>query len=119
VGPLVPWDDARQSAETHMRELAAINFYDEMMDIRRCAIDVYNEVMASKDLKFYPTAIAAVRERRGIVETLGKMSLIAKQLNEVTDTGKKLSPALQEMVDRMQAFRDDVMGTDIEGEESE
>jgi hypothetical protein len=97
--PLRPWPDDRQIQETSDRAVSAINFYDEMMDIRRCAIRVYNEVMESGQLKYYPTAIAAVRERRGIVETLGKMSLIAKQLSESTENEKKLSPALQAVVD--------------------
>lgn len=112
---LVPFNRGQVAAETEGRVIDAINFYDEMMGIRARAITIYDRIMDPEprilasgevvevrpDPKYYRTALAAVSEMRGVVETLGKMSLIAKRLNEGTDGPRRLSPDLQSIIDQI------------------
>jgi len=116
--PLAAWDDTRIKGELMKKGEEALNFYDEMLDIRKCAIRIYDEVMEAGKLKYYPTAVAAIRERRGIVETLGKMSLIAKQLSDETEGKKKLSPGMKSVVDSIfKLLPEDEEAEDEEAEE--
>jgi hypothetical protein len=103
---LAPWDNANQAMQTSLRHKEALNFYDEMLDIREDAKRVYDEIMDSGELKYYSTAVSAVRERRGVVETLCKMSLIARQLSDGDGKARKLSPALQGIVDTLGPLED-------------
>ena len=112
---LVPFTRGQVAGETERRAIDAINFYDEMMGIRARAITIYDRIMDPEDKilddgrlvkvmpdpKYYRTALAAVSEMRGVVETLGKMSLIAKRLNEGTDGPRRLSPDLQSIIDQI------------------
>lgn len=114
---LVPFSRGQVAGETERRAIDAINFYDEMMDIRARAITIYDRIMDPDDLitdagqrvkqhpnpKYYRTALAAVSEMRGVVETLGKMSLIAKRLNEGSEGPRRLSPDLQSIIDQIRS----------------
>ena len=132
--PLVPWTRTRSVAEMAIRQVEAINFYDEMMAIRGRAIDVYDRIMGEKqpdgtyegglvdprvvevrkdngetvetvvggDPKLMSIAVAAVREMSGVVDTLCKMSLIAKKIGE-DGPGEELDPAIKSIVDSIGA----------------
>ena len=109
-----------------LRQAEAINFYDEMMAIRGRAIDVYDRIMGEKqpdgtyegglvdprvvemddgarvvvggNPKLMSIAVAAVREMSGVVDTLCKMSLIAKRLGD-DGPEEELDPAIKSIVD--------------------
>lgn len=132
--PLAPWTRTRSVAEMAIRQVEAINFYDEMMAIRGRAIDVYDRIMGEKrpdgtyegglvdprvvevrkdngdtvetvvggDPKLMSIAVAAVREMSGVVDTLCKMSLIAKKIGE-DGPGEELDPAIKSIVDSIGA----------------
>ena len=116
-----------------IRQVEAINFYDEMMAIRGKAIDIYDRIMGEKqpdgtyegglvdprvvekqvgdetvqtivggDPKLMSIAVAAVREMSGVVDTLCKMSLIAKKLGE-DGPDEELDPAIKSIVDSIGA----------------
>lgn len=102
ISPLRPWTKARARHELEVKLAEAINFYDEMLECRNKSRKVYDEIMENGELKYYSIAIAAIREQRGVVETLGKMSLIAKSLSDGQPIkGKNLSPELRELMQKL------------------
>lgn len=133
--PLAPWTKTRSVAEMALRQAEAINFYDEMMAIRGRAIDVYDRIMGEKqpdgtyegglvdhqvvslpdgktavvegNPKLMSIAVAAVREMSGVVDTLCKMSLIAKRLGD-DGPEEELDPAIKSIVDSI-GKRDSVL----------
>ena len=112
VLPLRPWNHIRGAAELKERAVEAINFYDEMMEIRGMARRVYSEIMdpdpvanpdgtysePKKNMEYFSVAVSAIKEMSRVVDTLGKMSLIAKRLGE-GGPEKQLDPGLQSIVD--------------------
>ena len=100
---LVPFNVAQAHGEQNKRGKDALDFYSEMLDVRQKAIDVYDRIMDSYDKERYSVAVAALRERRGVVDTLVKMSLIAKRLGEEGDGPRRLSADLQSVVDALRA----------------
>lgn len=126
IRPLRPWTQTRSVAEMALRQVEAINFYDEMMDIRARAVDIYDRIMGEKqadgswegglvdprvvdlengtntvvggDPKLMSIAVASIREMTGVVDTLCKMSLIAKKLGD-DGPGEELDPAIKSIVD--------------------
>lgn len=102
VRVLKPWTRARARVELERKLMETINFYDEMLDCRAKADRVYNEIMDNGDLKLYGIAISAIREKRGVVDTLGKMSLIAKTLSDQTEGQvRRVSPELASVMDAL------------------
>jgi len=89
--------------ESELRDRAQnnINFMDEMMRVRKMSYHVYKEVITRGQVKDYGIAMTAVREIRGVVETLGKFSLIAKQLGDDEGKMKRLSPQMQDMIAKL------------------
>jgi len=62
------------------RAVDTLNLLDELMLSRDMSLRVYDEIMSYGDPKYYGTAMMAAKEVRTIAETLGKFSLVAKQL---------------------------------------
>jgi len=106
IGKYRPWGYARMNKELSKRAENTVNFLDEMMNIRKMSYRIYNEIMDEGDPKLYGTAISAVREIRGVMETLGKMSLIAKKLGDDNAGVKRLSEPMQDMIRKMGVLSD-------------
>lgn len=110
IRSLRPWTVARTRLELEDRVAEAINFYDEMLELRQMTREIHTEATAEIEdprgngtmLKYgldgLKVGLSAVREMRGVVETLGKMSLIAKKLSDDEDGGR-VSPELQSIID--------------------
>ena len=99
--PFKIWSRRRMDIEVGKREKNTITFLGELMNVRKMAYRVYNETMDTGDAKYYGTAVSALREIRGVVETLGKFSLIAKQLGDDSGKRKSLSPQMQDMIAKL------------------
>ena len=100
---LVPFNRGQCARETQERGIDALNYYDELLNIRQRAIDVYDKIINTDDRKRFSVAIAAVREMRGVVDTLARTSLIARQLSEGIEGAPKLFPDLQALVDAIRS----------------
>jgi len=99
--PMKIWSPKRMESELRDRAQNNINFMDEMMRVRKMSYHVYKEVITRGQVKDYGIAMTAVREIRGVVETLGKFSLIAKQLGDDEGKMKRLSPQMQDMIAKL------------------
>lgn len=105
---LRPWTKRRAEMEIITKAGDALNYYDEMMDIREKVSRVYDRIVnkdnpKEDDPERYSVAIAATRELRGIVTDLAKMSLIAQKLGDGREGEKKLSGPLAALVDSIYA----------------
>jgi hypothetical protein len=127
VGALRPWTVGRTALEVRVREADAINFYDEMLDVRQRARDIYGLIVGEKDEngefsggyatgktvydpesgkpiympgdpKLLGIAVQSVKEMSRVVEVLGKSALIAKRLGEGSGA-KELDPGLKAIID--------------------
>ena len=92
--------------EIEKRKDDSLNFLDKMKEYMRKTDDVYDAVMEEGDIKNYGIAIAAVREGRGILESIGKMGLIAKKLGEDTGGLRRMSPEMQAMMAKLGIIKD-------------
>ena len=100
------WTRGRMLQEIEKRREDSLNFLDKMKEYMRKTDDVYDAVMEEGDIKNYGIAIAAVREGRGILESIGKMGLIAKKLGEDTGGLRKMSPEMQAMMAKLGIIKD-------------
>jgi len=117
IGALRPWGDGRVAKEVAKREEEAIVFYDEMLDARRMARQIYSDIMDSdidaasegrSDGKYidrnYSAAISAVREIRSIATDMAKLALIATKYSDGKEARRVLSPVMQGMIDEIGVF---------------
>jgi len=120
AGALKPWEDDRVETELAKRKDEAIVFYDEMLDARRMARQIYADIMDSdidalnaeregeKGGKYvernYSAAIAAVREIRSIATDMAKLALIATKYSDGKEAKRVLSPVMQGMIDEIGVF---------------
>lgn len=100
------WTRGRMLQEIDKRKDDSLNFLDKMKEYMRKTDDVYDAVMEEGDIKNYGIAIAAVREGRGILESIGKMGLIAKKLGEDTGGLRRMSPEMQAMMAKLGIIKD-------------
>lgn len=100
------WTRGRMLQEIEKRKDDSLNFLDKMKEYMRKTDDVYDAVMEEGDIKNYGIAIAAVREGRGILESIGKMGLIAKKLGEDTGGLRRMSPEMQAMMAKLGIIKD-------------
>lgn len=100
------WTRGRMLQEIEKRREDSLNFLDKMKEYMRKTDDVYDAVMEEGDIKNYGIAIAAVREGRGILESIGKMGLIAKKLGEDTGGLRRMSPEMQAMMAKLGIIKD-------------
>lgn len=107
--PLRPWTKERTMEEMIVRERDAINFFDEMLDIRAKSCEVYEEAMTPQaridkngneyETKDLSVALSALRERRSVAETMVKVGLIANRIGGGKDGQKReLSPEMKSMI---------------------
>jgi hypothetical protein len=109
IGTLRVWGDKRVRTEIEARRNDAVVFYDEMLDVRRMARRVYDEVMDgdTEGPRNYSAAIAAVREIKGVAMDLMKVALIATKIGDEKDRVRQISPGLRSMLDDMGIFDKD------------
>jgi hypothetical protein len=109
IGQLRVWGDKRVKTEIETRRNDAVVFYDEMLDVRRMARRVYDEVMDgdTEGPRNYSAAIAAVREIKGVAMDLMKVALIATKIGDEKDRVRQISPGLRSMLDDMGIFDKD------------
>lgn len=121
LGLLAPWTHERSVIEMEERQRGAINFYDEMMDIRQKTRDIYDRIMGRKivtrdedggerveyegglvaaDPKIITAAVGAVKAMAGVMDTLLDASLILKRIGD-DSKGEELDPALKAIVDQI------------------
>ena len=122
LGPLRRWGDKRVGQEMVKRVQEAVVFYDEMLDVRAKAQDIYSRIMdkegepiVSKDGELigykernYGAAIQAVRLQKDVAMDLAKMAIIATRLGDEVEGTKRLSPVLQDMLSDMGIKKKDV-----------
>jgi hypothetical protein len=136
TGPLRKWSKERTLEEMAIRQHDALNFFDEMLDIREKSMDIYDEAMephevirkdgSSYTMKDLPVALSALKERRSVAETMAKVGLIAAKLGSSDGKTAKLSPELSSMLedlkilsrDQVTSFREANEGVD-EADEDE
>jgi hypothetical protein len=113
TGPLRRWSRERTMEEMAIRQRDALNFFDEMLEIRGCAMEIYDEAMeprevesrdtrnggASRMERNLPVALSALKERRSVAETMAKVGLIAARLGSEGGETKKLSPELSSLLE--------------------
>ena len=100
------WTRGRMLQEIDKRKEDSLNFLDKMKEYMRKTDEVYDAVMEEGDIRNYGIAIAAVREGRGILESIGKMGLIAKKLGEDTGGIRRMSPEMQAMMAKLGIIKD-------------
>lgn len=88
-----------------------VNLMDELLLVRDMSLRVYNEIMDSGELKYYNTAMLAVKEIRGVAETMGKFSLIAKQLEREGEVERLPGPIL-EMIKEVSSIKNEAVITE-------
>lgn len=120
LGALRPWEDERVETEVTKRANDAIVFYDEMLSVRRMALNIHNEIMDSEppegQAKNYAAAIAAVREVKGVAMDMAKLALIATKFGDEKDRARQLSPSMMAMLNDIGVFS---KPTDVAGESVE
>ena len=100
--PLRRWTEARMEKEVEKVTRSTVTFLDEMLNVRDMAHRIYREIMDNGDMKYYATAVSAIHEVRGVMESLAKLSLIAQRMEDGgANTVRKLSPAMRDMVRSM------------------
>jgi hypothetical protein len=100
--PLRRWTEERMEREIEKTTRETVTFLDEMLNVRDMAHRVYREIMDNGDLKYYATAVSAIHEVRGVMESLAKLSLIAQRIDDGNERSiRKLSPAMRDMIRSM------------------
>lgn len=82
------------SGGTRERAHDIVNLMDELLLVRDMSLRVYNEILDSGDIRYYGTAMMAVKEIRSVAETMGKFSLIAKQLEREGEVERLPGPII-------------------------
>ena len=72
-----------------------VNLMDELLLVRDLSLRIYEEIVSSGEMKYYGTAMMAVKEIRSVAETMGKFSLIAKQLEKEGEVERLPAPLLE------------------------
>jgi hypothetical protein len=107
IHPSKPWTEGRMRNEIEARAADSLNFLDQMREYMDKTDHVYDEVMGEGDVAKYGIAIQAIHEGRGILESIGKMGLIAKKLGEGAGGMRRLSPELQGMIEKLGIIKSD------------
>jgi hypothetical protein len=127
TGPLRKWSKERILEEMALRQRDALNFFDEMLDIRQLSMDIYDEAMephevirkdgSSYKTKDLPVALSALKERRSVAETMAKVGLIAAKLGSADGKTAKLSPELSSMLEDLKIISRDQVASFREANE--
>lgn len=102
----IRWTRGRMVNEIEERAGDTMNYLDEMVSLRSMAKKIYDEVMEAGEIKNYGIAVSAIKEMRGVMDSIGRMGLIAKKLGESSSGIKRLSPEMQGMMAKLGIMAD-------------